>query len=156
MDPVTHFEMPYEDAKRLSAFYKSAFGWKMKDTGEQMGHYILASTTETGPEGGSKTPGAINGGFFPKKPEWPAQYPSVVIEVGNIKKAIQKIAKAGGKVLGEPMEIPGVGWYVSFLDSEGNRASMMQPVLAARPAKRKPAAGKKAVAKKKAAVKKKK
>jgi hypothetical protein len=34
---------------------------------------------------------------------------------------------AGGKVLGEPMEIPGIGLYVSFFDSEGNRVSMMQP-----------------------------
>ena len=38
------------------------------------------------------------------------------------------IEKAGGKVLGEPMEIPGVGWYVSFLDTEGNRVSLLQPI----------------------------
>jgi len=26
------------------------------------------------------------------------------------------------------MEIPGVGKYVSFMDSEGNRVSMLQPL----------------------------
>jgi predicted enzyme related to lactoylglutathione lyase len=26
-NPVVHFEMPYEDAERLQAFYRSAFGW---------------------------------------------------------------------------------------------------------------------------------
>jgi predicted enzyme related to lactoylglutathione lyase len=31
-------------------------------------------------------------------------------------------------VLGEPMLIPGVGQYVSFMDSEGNRVSMLQPL----------------------------
>jgi predicted enzyme related to lactoylglutathione lyase len=31
-------------------------------------------------------------------------------------------------VLGEPMEIPGVGQYVSFIDTEGNRVSMLQPI----------------------------
>jgi predicted enzyme related to lactoylglutathione lyase len=31
-------------------------------------------------------------------------------------------------VLGEPMEIPGVGHYVSFIDTEGNRVSMLQPI----------------------------
>jgi len=30
-------------------------------------------------------------------------------------------------VLGEPMEIPGVGPYVSFYDTEGNRVSLLQP-----------------------------
>jgi len=34
----------------------------------------------------------------------------------------------GGRVLGEPMEIPGVGLYVSFDDTEGNRMSILQPV----------------------------
>jgi predicted enzyme related to lactoylglutathione lyase len=155
MDPVVHFEMPFEDHKRLSAFYKSAFGWKMQNMGQEMGDYVLASTTESGPQGRPTTPGAINGGFFPKKPEWPAQYPSVVIGVGDIKKAMQKIAKAGGKVLGEPMEIPGVGQYVSFTDTEGNRVSVLQPAPMGKPAKAKPAA-KKAVSKKKAAAKKKK
>jgi hypothetical protein len=37
-----------------------------------------------------KKPGAINGGFFPKKPDWPDQYPSIVIAVDDIKKAMKK------------------------------------------------------------------
>jgi len=40
------------------------------------------------------------------------------------------VRKAGGEVLGKPMEIPGVGQYVAFIDTEGNRNSMMQPIMA--------------------------
>ncbi|HYG51470.1 MAG TPA: hypothetical protein VD905_11235 [Flavobacteriales bacterium] len=40
---------------------------------------------------------------------------------------MKKITDAGGKVLGEPVEIPGIGQYVSFLDTEGNRVSILQP-----------------------------
>jgi len=40
---------------------------------------------------------------------------------------MKKVTEAGGQVLGEPMEIPGYGLYVSFFDTEGNRVSMMQP-----------------------------
>ena len=149
MDSVVHFEMPFDDQKRLSAFYKSAFGWKMQNMGAQMGEYVLASTTESGPQGRPNTPGAINGGFFPRKPDLPAQYPSVVIGVGNITKAMQKITKAGGTVLGEPMDIPGVGQYVSFTDTEGNRVSVLQPAPMGKPAKAKPATKKKAAARKK-------
>jgi predicted enzyme related to lactoylglutathione lyase len=71
--------------------------------------------------------GTINGRFFPKSDDMPAQHPSVVIAVENIKEHMKKVEKAGGKVLGEPMEIPGVGLYVSFMDTEGNRVSMLQP-----------------------------
>ena len=42
---------------------------------------------------------------------------------------MNKIIKAGGKVLGAPMEIPGFGMYVSFYDTEGNRVSIMEPTM---------------------------
>jgi predicted enzyme related to lactoylglutathione lyase len=73
-----------------------------------------------------KKPGAINGGFFQKTEDTP-QYPSIVIQVDDIKESIKKIEKAGGKVPGEPMEIPNVGLFVSFFDTEGNRVSLLQP-----------------------------
>ena len=126
MNPVIHFEMPYDDQKRMAKFYEQAFGWQTQALGEEMGNYVLATTTETGDSGPEK-PGAINGGFFPKKPDWPAQHPSVVISVDNIGDAMGLVRRAGGAVLGEPMEIPGVGKYVSFTDTEGNRVSMLQP-----------------------------
>jgi uncharacterized protein len=127
MNPVVHFEMPYDNAERLAKFYQSVFGWQMQMMGEAMGSYVLATTTESD-ERGPKKPGTINGGFFPKKPDWPAQVPSVVIAVQDIKQSMNQVTKAGGKVLGEPMEIPGVGQYVSFTDTEGNRVSMLQPL----------------------------
>jgi predicted enzyme related to lactoylglutathione lyase len=40
-NPVVHFEMPYKDAKRVSEFYKQAFGWGMNETGEDMGNYCF-------------------------------------------------------------------------------------------------------------------
>jgi predicted enzyme related to lactoylglutathione lyase len=125
MNPVVHFEMPYEDPARMSKFYAQAFGWQTQALGEKMGNYVLATTTETD-GAGPKKPGAINGGFFPKKPDWPMQHPSVVISVENIREAIDRVRKAGGTVLGEPMLIPGIGEYVSFADTEGNRVSMLQ------------------------------
>jgi len=129
MNPVVHFEMPYGNRERLVNFYTKAFGWQMKKLGKDMGDYVTATTTETDENRMIKKPGAINGGFFPKKPDWPAQYPSVVIGVDDIKKAMRKVADAGGKVLGKPMDIPGIGQYVSFTDTEGNRVSMLQPFM---------------------------
>jgi|ERR1700736_4731208 predicted enzyme related to lactoylglutathione lyase len=119
--------MPVADRQRMAKFYQNAFGWQTQMLGEEMGNYVVVTTTETD-ESGPKKPGAINGGFFPKKPDWPAQYPSVVIAVDDVQAAIRRVADAGGQVLGGPMEIPGVGHYVSFFDTEGNRVSMLQPI----------------------------
>ena len=129
MDPVVHFEMPYENSERLVKFYAQTFGWQMKKLGNEMGDYVTAATAETDKNGMVKRPGAINGGFFPKKPDWPAQFPSVVIAVEDIKQAMKNVTESGGRVLGEPMQIPGIGQYVSFTDTEGNRVSLLQPLM---------------------------
>ncbi len=127
-DPVVHFEMPAEDRERMAGFYSTVFGWETNLLGEDMGNYVTVSTTETDENQMVKTPGAINGGFYPKK-DSPAKYPSVVIAVDSIGDSMKMISKAGGQVLGEPVDIPGIGRYVSFLDTEGNRVSLLQPLM---------------------------
>jgi uncharacterized protein len=127
MNPVVHFELPYDDRARVARFYETAFGWKTQALGEEMGNYLTAATTESGPAG-PLHPGAISGGFFARKVDWPAQVPSVVIAVDDIHAAMRQVAEAGGAVLGEPMDIPGIGQYVSFMDTEKNRVSMLQPL----------------------------
>jgi uncharacterized protein len=135
-NPVVHFEMGYNDRERMKKFYSQAFGWQMQQMGDDMGGYVVAQTTETDENGMVKTPGNINGGFYKK--EGPAsQAPSVVISVDDINKAIEAVKKAGGKILGamtpdrkttmEPTEIPGVGLWITFQDTEGNRVSLLQP-----------------------------
>lgn len=126
MNPVVHFELPYEDRDRICGFYESAFGWQLQRLGPEMGNYVVATTALQDAKPGAPG-GAINGGFFERKPDWPAQHPSVVVAVPDIAAAMKSVGKAGGKVLGEPMQIPGVGLYVSFTDTENNRLSMLQP-----------------------------
>lgn len=124
-NPVVHFEMPYEDAARVRKFYEQAFGWGMDQLGSDMADYIMARTAEADDKNMVKNPGNINGGFFKKSAD--NGYPSVVIAVKDIREAIEKVKAAGGKIPGEPVEIPGVGMYVAFIDTEGNRASILQP-----------------------------
>ncbi|HKY01246.1 MAG TPA: VOC family protein [Burkholderiales bacterium] len=128
MDPVVHFEMPYDDRQRMMSFYNKAFGWQTQVLGEEYGNYVMAMTAESD-ECGPKKPGMINGGFYGRCEEMPeAKHPTIVIAVQNIGDAMQKIRDAGGKVLGDPMPIPNVGSYVSFIDTEGNRVSVLEPV----------------------------
>ena len=131
MNPVVHFEMPAEDKGRMKKFYESAFGWQTNQLGPEMGDYVLVTTTETDENRMVRKPGTINGGFFQKTK--PDQYTRITIAVGDIREAMKMVKKAGGKVLGgmqkpgEPDEIPGVGLYATFIDTEGNHVSMLQP-----------------------------
>ena len=126
MNPVVHFELPYKDSKRISRFYSDCFGWKLADLGEQSGNYILAQTAIKDAKPGFPA-GSIDGGFYPFKPDWPNQFPSIVIGVENINETIIRIAENGGRVVGDPIVIPNFGIYVSFIDTEGNRNSIIQP-----------------------------
>jgi predicted enzyme related to lactoylglutathione lyase len=130
MNPVVHFEMPSEDTKRMSAFYTKVFGWQTKQLGPEMGNYVLVQTTETAENGFPKQPGRINGGFAARSKDFQAT--NVVIGVEDVRESMKKVRAAGGKVLdgqkpGEPDNIPGVGLYASFIDTEGNRVGMLQP-----------------------------
>jgi predicted enzyme related to lactoylglutathione lyase len=132
MNPVVHFELPCDDRERVARFYRQAFGWKMEMLGPEMGNYVLATTAQT--DARPDVPrGSINGGIFTRTPDMPPMHPSVVIGVGDIRAAMQAVRDAGGEVQGEPMEIPGVGQYVSFLDTERNRLSTMQPLQSLHP-----------------------
>ncbi|HLC73970.1 MAG TPA: VOC family protein [Candidatus Nanoarchaeia archaeon] len=126
MNPVVHFEMPAEDKNRMVSFYTKVFDWKTQKMGPEMEEYIVVTTTESD-ENGPIKPGSINGGFYQKTEDKISQYPSVVIAVDNINESIKKINEAGGKILGNTMEIPGVGIYASFSDTEGNRVGILQP-----------------------------
>jgi predicted enzyme related to lactoylglutathione lyase len=136
MNPVVHFEMGYNDRARMVKFYESVFGWKTQSMGPDMGNYVVAQTTETDENRMVQTKGAINGGFYQKTDDPLSQAPSVVVSVQDIQAAIQAIKAAGGKILGglnqkgehtlEPQMIPGVGLWISVMDTEGNRFSILQ------------------------------
>ena len=133
MNPVVHFEMPYEDVKRMTNFYEKTFGWQPQMLGPEMGNYVIVSTSERDEKTQfPKKPGMINGGLFEKTKD--NQNPSLVIAVDDIREAMKNITNAGGKIVGgmkagEPDDIPGVGLYISFLDTEGNRVSILQPKM---------------------------
>jgi len=119
MDPVIHFELPAEDSQRVSTFYEDAFGWQTTPLGPEAGDFVLAFTTETDEE--TRIPrkrGAINGGFY--KTTEPHQPVKFTILVDDINDAMKRIESAGGRILGEPFELPGVGLFADFRDTEGN------------------------------------
>jgi len=135
-NPVVHFEMGYNDRDRMVKFYQTVFGWDTQVMGPEMGNYVVAHTAETSKDGMVQAKGAINGGFYQKTDDPISQAPSVVVSVKDVKASLQAVIDAGGKNLGtmnekgertmEPQMIPGVGLWISVMDTEGNRFSILQ------------------------------
>lgn len=126
MNPVVHFEMPYKDQGRLSKFYSNVFGWNMQHLPD-MGSYVLATTSPVDKNQMHLNKGAINGGFFPQGNF--GDVPHLIISVDNLDNHIEMVKKAGGKISGKPSDITGVGKFIMFEDSEGNRVGMLQPQM---------------------------
>ncbi len=128
MNSVVHFEMPAKDKKRTADFYSKVFGWKMQQLGKEMGDYLLANTTETDEKTSRpKQPGAINGGFFNYEDKPGFNVPHLVIAVENLEESMKQIKENGGELRGEAMDIPNIGKYISFKDTEGNEVGVLQP-----------------------------
>jgi predicted enzyme related to lactoylglutathione lyase len=136
MNPVVHFEMGYNDRSRMTKFYETVFGWETESMGADTGNYVVAHTTDTDEDGMVQTKGAINGGFYQKTDDPLSQAPSVVVSVDDMRVAMKAVEEGGGKILGgmnekgehtlEPQMIPGVGLWISAMDTEGNRFSILQ------------------------------
>jgi predicted enzyme related to lactoylglutathione lyase len=120
---VVHFEIEAVDRDRAKNFYAQAFGWRMEQLGEEMGNYVVVTT------GDPKDPGGINGGIYMTAPGATKELNafSCVVGVENIDQAMQSVKSAGGELLGDKMDIPGIGILVRCQDTEGNIFTILQP-----------------------------
>ena len=120
MGKVVHFEIPTDDIPRAKEFYGSIFGWDLQDMqGEAMGLYTLAMTTPVDEKTQAPTePGAINGGLMSRSDETPS--PVITIGVDGIDDTLKKVEAEGGSLVHPRTEIPTMGAFAYFKDSEGN------------------------------------
>jgi predicted enzyme related to lactoylglutathione lyase len=66
MNPVVHFEMPAENMQRIADFYSKVFGWQPQMMDEEMGNYVVVTTSEADDNGRPKMPGTIKRRFLSK------------------------------------------------------------------------------------------
>jgi predicted enzyme related to lactoylglutathione lyase len=120
---VIHFEIQADDIERAKNFYTKAFSWNISQimTADDKGSIDYWGLTT----GSDKVTG-INGGMY-KRPEDKKIYTfDCTIEVENLDETIEKIKMHGGRIDGEKMEIPKVGWFAKAIDTEGNMFGLMQ------------------------------
>jgi predicted enzyme related to lactoylglutathione lyase len=117
MDRVVHFEIPTDDPERAQTFYGSVFEWRLQPM--EGYDYTIAMTTPVDEQTQMPTvPGAINGGMRSRQAEAPS--PLVVIQVDSIDESLKKVEGGGGSTVTPRTEMPGMGAFAYFKDSEGN------------------------------------
>ena len=125
MDKVIHFEIPVDDQARANEFYASVFDWEMNDNDMGGGIvYTSAMTVATDEKMLPKEPGAINGGIMKRTSDTPA--PVITIQVDSIDEALKKVEAEGGATVQPRTEIPNMGAFAYFKDSEGNTLGLWE------------------------------
>ncbi len=108
MPKVVHFELGAEDPERAVKFYKEVFGWKIEKWEGPMDYWLITASEEC-EEG-------INGAIMHR--EYP-QKTINTIDVPSVDEFVEKIVKAGGKVVQPKTTIPSIGYFAYCEDTEG-------------------------------------
>ena len=117
MDKVVHFEIPTDDLARAKEFYGSVFDWNLQTMDEL--DYTIAMTTPVDEQTQMPTePGGINGGMMKRSADTPS--PVLTVGVDSIDASMKHVEVAGGEVVQPRTEIPGMGAFAYFKDTEGN------------------------------------
>ena len=113
-------ELMTRDVDTALAFYRAVFGWSYDD--QDMGtmiYHVIAG----GESGGL-------GAIMPMPPEMPDQVPNhwgVYFTVTDLDATVAAVTSAGGQIVAEPMDIPGVGRMATVHDPTNASFSLMQP-----------------------------
>ncbi len=122
---MVHFEIPADDLARAKKFYSGVFGWGTEEVPGM--EYVMVRTTEVDPKTRMpKKSGAINGGVTKRMAEVKAT--TVTVDVADIDKAVQKVVKAGGRLVKEKQKVMDMGWIAYVKDTEGNVVGIWQTI----------------------------
>lgn len=116
---VAWTEIPVTDLDAAEKFYSNVFGWKMQrdDTGPNA---ILNFTSDMM---------NTSGHLYPGKPGAGAGPTIHLAAPKTVEDAADRVAKAGGTVMGPIVEIP-VGRFQYAADPEGNSIGLFEPKAA--------------------------
>jgi uncharacterized protein len=109
MSRPVHFEIPAQDPERAKQFFSKVFGWQFQ---QAMPDYHFALTGEgMGIDGAiMKRPGPVTNSIL----------------VDSIDEYMTKVEQHGGTIVVPKTEIPGMGFYANFTDTEGNIHGLWQ------------------------------
>ena len=116
-NPVVHWELWTRSPDKVCDFYRKVFDWKIQSD-PQMNYHVVETGSPMGINGGIMTP--------PREGPWPGNM-SFYIGVDDLARYRTRVADAGGKILVEEQEVPGIGWFSLFSDPDGRVVGLWKP-----------------------------
>ena len=109
---IVHLEIVAKDPAASGKFYGDVFGWNIEHSGPPFNYTMFQS-------------GNVPGGF-PGVHEKMYEAGDVIVYISSDDLAAdgKRIEAAGGKVLGTPVDIPGMGSFQFFSDPSGARLAL--------------------------------
>jgi predicted enzyme related to lactoylglutathione lyase len=108
---VMHVEIPADDTAKAREFWGGLFGWRWEPTEGPFEYHMTRISDQTG--------GAITN-MEPGK-----RGPRVYFAVDDINSGAARVKELGGEA-GDPASVPGMGWFATCKDSEGNEFGLWQ------------------------------
>jgi predicted enzyme related to lactoylglutathione lyase len=122
MPRVVHFDIVADDPERAVAFYRDVFGWQIQKWEGPMEYWLIT----TGP----KEELGIDGGLG-RRTE-PGSGTENTVGADSVDDFVKKIVANGDKIIQPKGPVPGIGWFASCEDTEGNHFGLMQSDLSAK------------------------
>ena len=108
---IVHFEIPADDTAQGRAFWGGLFGWQFESY-PGPSEYHMARTGESS--------GAAITNMEPGKRGTRAYF-----SVDDINAGADRVRELGGEA-DQPMPVPGMGWFVTCRDPQGNEFGLWQ------------------------------
>jgi predicted enzyme related to lactoylglutathione lyase len=110
---ITHVEIPADDIERARRFYGAVAGWDIGDV-PGVPNYPMFRTAEQA------------GGAIGKRGENVGRDVRIYITVDRLEDSLATVEANGGSTAVGPTDVPGMGRYAVFRDTEGNEVGLWE------------------------------
>lgn len=115
---VNWTELNTRDVKKAKDFYGKTLGWTFEEMAMPNGPYVIAKASGEQVAGIQKMPPGMDG----VPDNWFTYF-----AVKDLDAVLKKAKSAGGKVMQEPFDVPGVGRIAIVADANGAASGWMVP-----------------------------
>lgn len=117
MPKFIHIDIAADDPERAGRFYSDVFGWTVHKLDGPIPYWLVSTSDD---------PAVIGAGIAKRREDWQTATPT--IEVSSVDEYAAKIENKGGTIIVPKSLIPGVGYLLTFKDTEGNVFAVLEPV----------------------------
>jgi predicted enzyme related to lactoylglutathione lyase len=117
MPKFVHIDIAADDPERATRFYGNVFGWNIRKLEGPIPYWLVSTSDD---------PAAVGAGIAKRGEAWQSATPT--IEVPSADDYAARIEKEGGTIVVPKVLIPGVGYLVTFRDTENNVFAILEPV----------------------------